>query len=166
MTSVFINEIHYDNASTDSGEAIEIIGPAGTDLNGWTIVLYNGNNGTTYDTRALSGVLSDLGTGFGTFVLEYPSNGIQNGAPDGIALVNATGAVVQFLSYEGTFAAVGGPADGMTSTDIGVSETNSKVVGSSLQLIGDGTEAEDFTWSSELLNRTCGSPLVLLDVTP
>ena len=33
-TSVFINEIHYDNASTDAGEAIEVAGPAGTDLTG------------------------------------------------------------------------------------------------------------------------------------
>ena len=27
--SVFINEIHYDNTGTDTGEAIEIAGPAG-----------------------------------------------------------------------------------------------------------------------------------------
>ena len=33
--SVFINEIHYDNVGTDSGEAVEIAGPAGTDIGGW-----------------------------------------------------------------------------------------------------------------------------------
>ena len=38
----FINEIHYDNVGTDSGEAIEVAGPAGTDLTGWSLVLYNG----------------------------------------------------------------------------------------------------------------------------
>ena len=32
--SVFINEVHYDNDGTDTGEAIEIAGPAGTDLSG------------------------------------------------------------------------------------------------------------------------------------
>ncbi len=32
-TSVFINEIHYDNLSTDANEAVEIAGPAGTDFN-------------------------------------------------------------------------------------------------------------------------------------
>ncbi len=42
QTSVFINEIHYDNTGTDAGESIEVAGPAGTDLTGWTIVLYNG----------------------------------------------------------------------------------------------------------------------------
>ncbi len=39
---VFINEIHYDNDGTDADEAIEIAGPAGTDLTGWSVVLYNG----------------------------------------------------------------------------------------------------------------------------
>ena len=37
--TVFINEIHYDNAGTDAGEAIEIAGPAGTNLTGWSVVL-------------------------------------------------------------------------------------------------------------------------------
>ena len=45
QTTVFINEIHYDNVGTDAGEAIEIAGPAGTDLTGWSVVLYNGSNG-------------------------------------------------------------------------------------------------------------------------
>jgi len=31
-TPVFINEIHYDNAGADVGEAIEIAGPAGVDI--------------------------------------------------------------------------------------------------------------------------------------
>ena len=38
----FINEIHYDNISKDTGEAIEVAGPAGTDLFGWALALYNG----------------------------------------------------------------------------------------------------------------------------
>ncbi|MDQ3502195.1 MAG: hypothetical protein M3486_01065 [Actinomycetota bacterium] len=41
-------------------------------------------------------------------VLDYPSNGIQNGDPDGMALVVVAGGVVEFLSYEGAFTAVGG----------------------------------------------------------
>ncbi len=89
-TTVFINEIHYDNTGTDAGEAIEIAGPAGTDLTGWSIVLYNGSGGATYDTDMLSGTIPNQQGGYGTVVLTYPSNGIQNGAPDGIALVNGT----------------------------------------------------------------------------
>ena len=54
-SSVFISEFHYDNASTDTGEFIEVTGPAGTDLTGWSLVLYNGNGGAVYDTDPLSG---------------------------------------------------------------------------------------------------------------
>lgn len=147
-TTVFINEIHYDNDGTDSGEAIEIAGPASTDLTGWSLVLYNGNNGAAYDTDDLSGTIPDQQNGYGTVVMSYPANGIQNGAPDGLALVDASNTVIQFLSYEGTFTAVGGPADGMTSVDIGVSEPGTAPVGTSLQLSGTGTTYEDFTWNA------------------
>jgi len=136
--AVRISEIHYDNASTDAGEAIEVSAPAGTDLAGWSIVLYNGSGGAPYDTDALSGVVPDQCDGRGTVVLTYPSNGIQNGSPDGIALVDDGGNVVEFLSYEGTFAAVGGPANGTTSTDIGVAQAGSEPIGSSLQRDGFG----------------------------
>ena len=146
--SVFINEIHYDNTGTDAGEAIEIAGPAGTDLTGWSIVLYNGAGGASYDTDALSGIIPNQQAGFGTISLSYPSNGIQNGSPDGIALVNPSNTVVQFLSYEGSFTAVGGPANGMVSTDIGVSENGTEPLGQSLRLTGTGQFYEDFTWNA------------------
>jgi len=152
---VFINEIHYDNAGTDTGEAIEIAGAAGTDLTGWSIVRYNGNGGASYGTDALSGVLVDQQGGLGTFVVDYPSNGLQNGAPDGIALVDASNVVVQFLSYEGTFMAAGGPADGMTSTDIGVSESSGTAAGESLQLTGTGTTYAEFSWAAAQANTFC-----------
>jgi len=159
-TQVFINEFHYDNAGTDVGEAIEIAGPAGTDLTGWSLVRYNGSNGTVYTSPAadpagsdvLNGTIPDLGNGFGVMVTNYLSNGLQNGSPDGIALVDSSNSVIQFLSYEGTFTAVGGPANGMTSTDIGVSEGSSTEVGHSLQLGGTGTTYEDFAWQTAMLN--------------
>ncbi|MGF1673971.1 MAG: choice-of-anchor I family protein [Rivularia sp. (in: cyanobacteria)] len=146
MATVFINEFHYDNSGADSNEFIEIAGPAGTDLTGWSIVLYNGNDGTGYNTTNLSGTITDQSNGFGTVAVDYPSNGIQNGAPDGIALVDNNGDVVQFLSYEGTFTAVGGPANGLTSVDIGVVQGGSTPVNSSLQLQGTGSENSDFNW--------------------
>ena len=145
--AVFINEIHYDNAGTDAGEAIEIAGPAGTNLAGWDLVLYNGSNGTVYSTTEVGAVIPNEGDGAGTVVVNYPSNGIQNGSPDGVALVTDQGVVVQFLSYEGTLTAVGGPADGMTSQDIGVSEGSSTPLGESLQLTGIGSDYADFTWA-------------------
>ncbi len=146
-TPIFINEIHYDNAGTDSGEFVEIAGPAGTSLNGWSLVLYNGNGGASYDSDAfpVDAIPGTTGsTGFVT--ISYPSNGLQNGAPDGLALVDSTNNVVQFLSYEGSFTASNGPADGMISSDIGVLEDGSNTLGTSLQLSGTGSVYEDFTW--------------------
>jgi DNA/RNA endonuclease G (NUC1) len=126
------SELHYDNAGTDAGESIEIEGPAGTDLARWRVVLYNGNGGTFYNTRTLTGSIpANCGTR-GVIVLSYPQDGIQNGSPDGLALVNAEDQVVEFLSYEGTFTAVGGPANGLTSVDIGVSQASTPL-GQSLQ---------------------------------
>ena len=72
----------------------------------------------------------------GVVVESYPVDGIQNGSPDGIALVAPGGTVAEYLTYEGTFAAVGGPANGLTGTDIGVAETTTTPVGSSLQKVG------------------------------
>ncbi|MGB5952821.1 MAG: hypothetical protein WBG57_09980, partial [Ornithinimicrobium sp.] len=143
-SSVFINELHYDNASTDTGEFIEVAGAAGTDLTGWSVVLYNGSNNTQYDSDPLSGTLGDdTGTGFGFATISYPTNGIQNGAPDGVALLDASGGVVQFLSYEGAFSTAAGQ-----STDIGVSESGNDVAGLSLQLTGTGDSYGDFVWAS------------------
>jgi predicted extracellular nuclease len=147
-TSVFFNEIHYDNTGTDAGETFEVAGPAGTDLAGWSIVLYNGSGGAPYDTRTLSGIIPNQQNGFGTLSFPYPVNGIQNGSPDGMALVNPSNVVIQFLSYEGTFTAVGGPANGMLSVDIGKSEAGTEPVGQSLRLSGTGQFYEDFTWNS------------------
>ena len=118
--AVFVNELHYDNASTDSNEAIEIAGPSGTSLTGWSIALYNGNGGTVYSTINLSGAIPNQCVNFGA--VSVPVAGIQNGSPDGLALVNGLGQVIQFLSYEGTILAADGPAAGMTSTDIGIAE--------------------------------------------
>jgi DNA/RNA endonuclease G (NUC1) len=135
-----INEIHYDNAGTDTGEAIEVEGPAGADLAGFSLVLYNGNGGVPYNTQTLSGVLPASCTTRGVLVASYPADGIQNGAPDGVALVNSMGQVLEFLSYEGAFVATAGPAGGMTSIDIGASETNA-TLGTSLQRNSSGVWA-------------------------
>ncbi len=131
---VRINEFHYDNAGTDTGEAIELAGPAGTDLAGWDVILYNGATGAVYNTRPLSGTMP--ASGF--LALTYPSNGIQNGSPDGIVLVDGSDQVVDALSYEGSFTAVGGPADGRLLEGIVAEEGSSTPAGQSLQLV-DGT---------------------------
>ncbi|MFH2051585.1 MAG: endonuclease [bacterium] len=144
--AIWINEFHYDNDGTDTGEFFEIAGPAGADLSGWSVIGYNGNGGLVYDTVNLAGTLPDLQNGFG--VLAFPMTGMQNGSPDGLALVDGAGTVVMFISYEGLITAVDGPAAGMASTDIGVSEPADSPVGWTLQLAGDGSAYGDFTWQA------------------
>ncbi|WP_433828244.1 ExeM/NucH family extracellular endonuclease [Actinoplanes sp. CA-015351] len=144
----FISEIHYDNTGTDSGEAVEIEAPVGFDLAGWQVVLYNGNGGAAYNTATLSGLVPASGV----VVQTYATDGIQNGAPDGVALVKPDGTVVEFLTYEGTFAASGGPAVGLAGTDIGVAETTTTPVGQSLQKI-DGTWLAPAVSSFGTLNK-------------
>jgi len=156
--TVFISEIHYDNASTDEGEAFEVFGPAGTDLTGWTVVLYNGSSTQlkVYNTVDISSTIPGGGFGPNYGVVSFFVSGIQNGGPDGIALVDAGDNVLQFLSYEGSFTAVDGPAAGLTSTDIGVSESSSTPIGQSLQLAGEGNCYGVMTWTGPAAN-TFGS---------
>ncbi len=139
----FINELHYDNAGSDQGEGVELLAAAGTNLSGWSLALYNGSNGALYDLVPLGGTVDEQSEGLGTAFFAVP--GLQNG-PDAIALVAPDATVVQFLSYEGSFAATDGPADTLTSTDILVVEDTDTPLGTSLQLIGRGREADDFRW--------------------
>lgn len=149
IANVWINEIHYDNAGTDANEFVEVAGLAGVDLTGWSIVLYNGNGGASYSTISLTGTLANSTNGFGFFKALTPN--IQNGAPDGIALVDNVGRVIQFLSYEGVMTATNGPANGLTSTDIGVSQ-ESAAIGFTLQLTGTGSSYADFNWAANVAN--------------
>ena len=142
-SAVWINEFHYDNAGTDVGEFIEVAGASGMDLTGYKILLYNASGGAVYATINLSGIIDNESNGYGA--LDFAALGIQNGAPDGFALVNGT-TVIQFLSYEGTFVAVGNSANGLTSTDVGVVENGTATSPYSLYLTGHGSSYDDFTW--------------------
>jgi hypothetical protein len=156
--NAWINEFHYDDIGTDTNEFIEVIieNPGSFNLSDFSVILYNGNNGTTYDTKTLD--LFTVGSTSGNFkfyYFMYPQNGIQNGgqvggAPDGIALVYQDALIAgQFLSYEGTFMAADGPASGVTSVDIGVMEDNPvPFEGVSLQLAGSGTHYSSFAWQA------------------
>jgi endonuclease I len=150
---VFINELHYDDAtaSGDVGERIEVVATAGENLGAYRVHLYNGASpgaAVTYDNDLVpAGSVVSCGAGVRIATLSYPSNGIQNGANDGLALVDGSGNVVQFLSYEGTITASNGPAAGRTSTNLPVSESGSTVAGTSLQLGGSGALA-NLTWRS------------------
>ncbi|MCD4771949.1 MAG: T9SS type A sorting domain-containing protein [Bacteroidales bacterium] len=148
--NAWINEIHYDNGGTDANEMIEVVieNPATYVLSDFSVTLYNGNDGSNYDTKTLD--VFTVGATIGDFTFYYfyyPSNGIQNGSPDGMSL-DYQGSVVegQFLSYEGVMNATGGPANGLTSVDIGVEEGSTTLDSESLQLSGTGVQYNEFIW--------------------
>ncbi len=143
-STVFINELHYDNSGSDINEALEIAAISGTNLAGWQLLFYNGLNGTIYKTENLGGTISNQNNGFG--VLSFTFSGIQNGPADAFALVDSFGSVVEFISYEGTVTGSVGAALGLTSTDIGIAEDSGSAIGLSLQRIGTGTQSNDFNW--------------------
>lgn len=132
---IWINEFHYNDAGPDEGEFIEIAGAAGTDLNNVTVVLYR-SNGEVYGNTLTPSVTSidDEGNGYGAVLINMGSQVLRNGTR-GIALFN-NGVLVQFISYSNdnmaTITATNGPANGNTSVNVGVHESNSTPAGSSI----------------------------------
>jgi len=138
-----INEFAYDCNVNDNNEVVEVrIENTFTgNLSDLTLTLYNGNGGVPYGIAAtIDNFVVGTNDGVYTYYTWIPSS-IMNGSPDGLSL-DYQGTVVEFLSYEGTFTAVGGAADGMMSTDIGASQTNSSTCNKTLQIDNTGTWVE------------------------
>ncbi|MEM9478570.1 MAG: endonuclease/exonuclease/phosphatase family protein [Verrucomicrobiota bacterium] len=149
---VFVNELHYDNDGPDQDEFVEIVTTPGfsrltSDID---LILYNGVNGQIDETHTLNTFTLETTTPSGYRIYRKDIAGIQNGAPDGFALVDNSGPspqVIRFLSYEGSFTGTEGPANNLTSVDVGVSQPASSPVGQrSIGLTGSGDEASDFSW--------------------
>ncbi|HEX7356292.1 MAG TPA: hypothetical protein VF270_01130, partial [Ignavibacteriaceae bacterium] len=125
--NAWINEFHYDNAGADANEFVEVVlqNYSSYTLSDFVITLYNGADGLPYGTNHNlstfdAGSIDPSDNSFRYF--SKAISGIQNDI-DGLCL-SYQGAVIQFLSYEGTFTATSGVANGITSTDIGVSQGN------------------------------------------
>lgn len=158
----FISELHYDNAGGDVGEFVAVTGPAGLDLSGWQLELYNGGDGRLYRSVALSGTLD--GAAGNLVESAWTISGIQNG-PDAVALVSPIDAIVDFIAYEAAVSAVDGSAQGLDARLLPVAEDSGTAVGQSLQRIGSGGQSD---WVAALatpglLNAGLN---VALDATP
>jgi hypothetical protein len=151
----WINEFHYDNAGSDLNEFVEIVLLDSVDPNSVTLSLYNGNNGTVYASYNVGAdmTVGEVGTGYTIYSILH--SGIQNGAPDGFAL-DISGSIAHFISYEGTLTATDGPAVGLTSEDVGVSETSGTTDASSIGLTGTGGSPAAFTWAEFVDLATTG----------
>jgi len=154
-SEAWINEVHYDNDGADQNEFVEVVAPSSwQDVSDLSLTLYNGSNGSAYGGPV---ALSDFTPGETVEGFTFYSHELtmQNGGPDGLALSRGTN-VLQFLSYEGTFTATDGPAQGLLSTDMGVEEPSTTPLGWSLQLAGVGDSYLDFAWQGPLLSSVGG----------
>lgn len=110
---VVINEVDYDQPSTDTAEFLELMntGATAVDLSGYTLVFINGNGNSEYQEFALPAielaaqdyfvVCANAATVANCDMDVSPdTNLIQNGAPDALALL-LDGTIVDALSYEG-----------------------------------------------------------------
>lgn len=127
----------------DNDEFVEIRVQNGYDVSDLALLLYNGKEGyhSMYNVITVGTFGFELTSSDDTYdyyVWNAPMNGIQNGAPDGFALVEGN-EVIEFLSIEGTFVAADGIAQGWMSNDIGVQEFGDTLEGLSLQRQDDDT---------------------------
>src|SRR5205807_9354461 len=119
ITHPVINEIDYDNiGGPDIMEFVEIFNgtPSPVDLTNMAVVLVNGANNAEYSRTLLAGhclaaggylVVADNAVTVPppAQVIRFPgaSDQIQNGSPDGVALINTSSqTLVDALSYEGS----------------------------------------------------------------
>ena len=160
--ALVLNEINYDNPDADSAEYVEVYNGTATDvdLTGYELILVNGNNNGVYANISLS----DAGTlAPGQFLLvgaagvsvpagalsvtlpENPGGAIQNGAPDGIALVSAT-EVLDLVVYEGSMPSVNlGSAYGTVDFGDGTSLVDSNSSVGSIARKIDGVDSGDLS---------------------
>ncbi len=162
-----INEVDYDMVGTDNAEWIEIYnaGNAPVSLSGKSLVLVNGANATVYATVDLSpagtinpgqylvvGVDAVLGTLPASVLrvsLGTGNDKVQNGSPDGIALIDTTsGNLLDALSYEGSITSVSingipGTVSLVEGNALLSSVADSNSAAGSLCRIPDGSDTDD-----------------------
>jgi len=107
--SVNLSEVLYDAASTDDGRLfVELWGPAGTSLEGWTVEGVNGADGAIGPIVTLSGQIgsdgffvvadSDAGATQVVNADQLTNFDFQNG-PDSVVLRDALGNLLDALGY-------------------------------------------------------------------
>ncbi|GAB4310559.1 MAG: hypothetical protein Kow0059_00040 [Candidatus Sumerlaeia bacterium] len=143
---VFINEIHYANSgAADEGEGVEVCGPADTLLTGWQIEIYDRFSGTPTRRIDLAGLIPNQYLGYGA--VWVPISALQNNAPEGIALIDAKGEVVEFISLEAPFKAISGRARDQSAVALPLRQSASTDPQISLQRQGAGLAGGDFHWA-------------------
>jgi hypothetical protein len=135
-----INEVDYDQVGTDADGFVEIhnAGDAAADLANVDLVAVNGGDSSEYAREQLTGTLA--AGGYVAVAIE-----LQNGAPDGLALLEAA-TLLDALSYEGgiTAATIGGQTYNLVEgTVLPTSVEDSNTVAGSLIRQPNGKDTND-----------------------
>jgi len=166
-SGLVINEVDYDNVGRDTTEFVELFndGATAASLDGLALVFANGTNGDEYRRVALSGSLSASGylvvadqavtVADGARVVRFSvtHDNVQNGAPDGIALVDTNDLrVLDAVSYEGaiTQAHLAGFADPVSlveGTPTDAADPNTTQGGMARMPNGTDTDNADHDWA-------------------
>ena len=113
----YISELSYSGGP--NSDFVEIAVTTGTDISGYSIYTYT-SNGSIKEGPISLGIVRSTVAGKDVYLINNSTPGFSNlAANDGLALVDAEGNVLQFLSTGGTVTATEGPASGMITTDIG-----------------------------------------------
>ncbi|HEU6445715.1 MAG TPA: lamin tail domain-containing protein, partial [Gaiellaceae bacterium] len=140
QAKLVINEVDYDQVGTDANGFVEIhnTGGAAADLSDVDLVAVNGGDNAEYDRVALTGTLA--AGAYLDVAIE-----LQNGSPDGIALLQGA-TLLDALSYEGaiTAATIGGQTYNLVEgTVLPLSVEDSNTVAGSLIRNPDGKDTDD-----------------------
>lgn len=144
---IFVNEVNY-RAPVGENQFFEIAGPAGTNLDGWQVIVYD-ENAVQTGTYPLTGLIPSNGGGCNGIV-EVDGAVLNVTAGSGIAIVNNTLEVEQYLTFEQATTAqagTGSPIAGLTSQFIPIADSEEENI--SLQLEGSGLSYLSFTWTNQ-----------------
>jgi len=133
---------------------VEVAHKSTYSLVGHIIYFYDGPTGLLYkQSNDLSTILVSIsneaeGTGFtfSSWQFYAPNDSLVD-TVGGIALVGLGNQVLDFISYGGLFTANDGPAAGLTSRFVSITEPARNGPQNSIQLVGVGARATDFIWA-------------------
>lgn len=156
-----INEVDYDQPGSDTAEFIELYngGFSPVDLSSLAVVMVNGSNSREYARVMLSGTLmpgayalvanTSVMVPAGTLRFTIGDNTLQNGAPDGVALIDtASDTVLDALSYEGPMPAaiitgITGTVSLVEGTVLSAMVADSNTAPGSLCRLPNGSDTDD-----------------------
>ncbi|MCB1583930.1 MAG: lamin tail domain-containing protein [Marinicella sp.] len=183
QVQLVINEVDYDQPGADAAEFIEIYnaGVADANLADIALILVNGGNSQFYASESLASagvlpaggylVLVDDTFDTNTLPANTPfivlSTPVQNGGPDGMALVNtATEEVFDVLSYEGSISSANLGFSNPVNLVEGTATTAVDVGDGSLSRIPNGVDSDDADTDWEFTTQLTPGTSNISDIVP